>query len=87
MVDSQSARAEKRGNLREACAEVALARLVGRQVACLVVNRSVLGMRLRFGAPTPLDSMFVLQDVETKTCVRVRLVWTKGVEAGVRIEP
>ena len=71
---------------REVCADVTLVRLIGRQLVCLVTNRSDLGMRLRFGAPPVLDPRFVVEDALTKASTAVRLVWLNDSEAGVCIE-
>lgn len=70
---------------REACSELAIARLIGRQLPCIITNRSALGMRLKFGAPPSLDNAFVLQHRESQDMTTVRLVWLTGSEAGVCI--
>ena len=77
---------EKRRALRLASSNTALARMIGRQLACSIANKSALGMRLRFVAPPALDPVFVVYDVETGVSTRVALVWCAGCEAGVRIQ-
>ena len=80
---SSRAETETRRIPREPCSELAIARLVGRQLVCRISNRTALGLRLSFGAPPRLDPLFVIQVAETKSSMQVRVVWQTGSEVGV----
>lgn len=58
----------------------------GRELACLIVDTSDGGMRLRLDRATTLPRDVILVDVARATASEATVAWQKGIEAGLKIE-
>ena len=56
----------------------------GLELACLIVDQSNTGVRLRLDRALALPARVVLIDVAQATAVEAEVVWRKGQEAGVK---
>ena len=56
----------------------------GLELACLIVDQSNTGVRLRLDRNLALPPRVVLVDVAQATAVEAEVVWRKGQEAGVK---
>ena len=56
----------------------------GLELACLIVDQSNTGVRLRLDRALALPARVVLIDVAQATAVEAEVVWRKGPEAGVK---
>ena len=56
----------------------------GLELACLIVDQSSTGVRLRLDRNLALPARVVLIDVAQATAVEAEVVWRKGQEAGVK---
>ena len=56
----------------------------GLELACLIVDQSNTGVRLRLDRNLALPARVVLIDVAQATAVEAEVVWRKGQEAGVK---
>lgn len=56
----------------------------GLELACLIVDQSSAGVRLRLDRNLALPNRIILIDVVQATAVEAEVVWRKGQEAGVR---
>ncbi len=56
----------------------------GLELACLVVDQSASGARLRLDRNLALPPRIVLVDIARATAVEAEVVWRKGQEAGIR---
>lgn len=56
----------------------------GLELACLIVDQSNTGVRLRLDRALALPARVVLIDVAQATAVEAEVIWRKGQEAGVR---
>lgn len=56
----------------------------GLELACLIVDQSNTGVRLRLDRNLALPGRVVLVDVAQATAVEAEVVWRKGQEAGVK---
>ena len=56
----------------------------GLELACLIVDQSNTGVRLRLDRALALPARVVLIDVAQATAVEAEVVWRKGQEAGIK---
>ena len=56
----------------------------GLELACLIVDQSSSGVRLRLDRNLALPNRIVLIDVAQATAVEADVVWRKGQEAGIK---
>ena len=56
----------------------------GLELACLIVDQSNTGVRLRLDRALALPARVILIDVAQATAVEAEVVWRKGQEAGVK---
>ena len=56
----------------------------GLELACLIVDQSVSGARLRLDRNLALPARVVIVDIAQATAVEAEVVWRKGQEAGVK---
>lgn len=56
----------------------------GLEMACLIVDQSNVGLRLRLDRNLALPARVVVVDIAQATAVEAEVVWRKGQEAGVK---
>lgn len=56
----------------------------GLELACLIVDQSAAGVRLRLDRNLALPDRIILIDIVQATAVEAEVVWRKGQEAGVK---
>lgn len=56
----------------------------GLELACLIVDQSVSGVRLRLDRNLALPDRVIIVDIAQATAVEAEVVWRKGQEAGVK---
>jgi hypothetical protein len=57
----------------------------GRELASLIVDASEDGLRLRLDRQITLTTAVIVIDVTRATAFEARVIWQKGMEAGVKI--
>ena len=56
----------------------------GLELACLILDQSSSGVRLRLDRHLALPARIVIVDIAQATAVEAEVVWRKGLEAGVK---
>lgn len=56
----------------------------GLEMACLIVDQSNVGLRLRLDRNLALPARVIVVDIAQATAVEAEVVWRKGQEAGVK---